>query len=1103
MKPERSRRLFRIALIALLFSSAPALVWTASANPAVSDQSERVTVTGKVRDAQGVGMPGVRVMEKNTQNGTLTDAKGEFRITVKKSSTLVLSYIGYKTTEVKSTTTAMNIVLHEDSEMLEEVVVVGYGTQKKENLTGAVSSVDVAKTLKSRPIADVGKALQGTTPGLTITSISGSVGGEPTIKLRGSAGSLNALSGTRPLILVDNVEIPSLSLINPDDIESISVLKDAASAAIYGTRAAWGVVLITTKKGNYEQKPRVSFSSNFGWSTPTMMPKLASAYDNAMAGIENARRHDNSDSYNVIGYSVNPEAAQKMKEWKEKYGGMSEAELGEIQEGRDFEYIGGKWYFYREFDPVNMFMNKWSPSTKHDVSVSGGTAKTSYNISLGYNSNHGALKVNTDVFRRYNFNANVNSRINDLISVRAGMMYSSNNYEEPYKFTSGVYDMWYYLLRWPRFYPYGTYKGKPFRSAITEIAGGRRQYNQQHYTRLNIGTTLTPLKGLDINLEYTYGLWNNFRKKNGGEVWGYDFFNTSNPFKYSSLYSEWHNRTNSTSRYSGTHTGKAFATYNWSLNDNHRFKFMLGTDIEQKTRFAHSSDRKNLINPDYPEISLAIGDQFVDDEAYRNNFASAGVFGRINYSLMDRYLFEFNARYDGSSRFPENHRWAFFPSGSVGWRVSEEGFFTSLKPTFSDLKLRASYGTVGNQDVSPTAFLSVMEVKESDWVVNEKNQPYIKTPSTLSPNLTWERVSTIDFGVDARFFHNELGVSFDWYRRTTSGMHSPGETLPVTFGQANPMINYGEMRGQGFEIGVDYNHRFSSDFGVFAKATFSKAKEVITKYPSASKALGSYYEGMVLGEIWGFETDRFFTTEDCKKVVDSNTNKEYYVIDPQKVPDQSLFETDKFSFGPGDVKYKDLDGDGKITYGKGTADDHGDLRIIGNTNPNYEYSFTLGADFKGFDISMYFQGVGKREIWPIGSIGTPGFGKFEAFFEHQMDYWTPERPDAFYPRISDNSWVSNGQNFRKQTKYLQDMSYLRFKNLTVGYTLPREWTQKAYIDNLRVFFSGENIFEFYKGHIPIDPEVSTYKAGASSDGYSVGRTTPFMRTLSVGAQLTF
>lgn len=1087
-----------VAICALFLGSGNVMAAQTASNDSqgVQEQMQSISVTVTVVDTKGEPIIGANVIEKGTTNGGITDLDGVSKLNVKPGAILQVSFVGYTTQEVKATS-VMKVVLKDDTELLDEVVVVGYGAQKKVNLTGAVANVDVQEAIASRPVTDIAKALQGITPGLSITTNVGGIGVDSNIKLRGATGSLSATEGTSPLILVDNVEVPSLSLVNPDDIASISVLKDAASASIYGTRAAWGVVLITTKTGKKNDKPRVTYSNNFSWSTPTVMPQVAKTYEGAQAMLLAANR-SGASTVSSIGYNVDEIAVQKMKEWYNTYGGMSQSELGEMQLGRDFEERGGKYYFYRQFDPLDMFMKDWTPQQKHNLSVSGGSDKTTYNISLGYLNQQGILKVNTDEYDRYNFNANVNTQIRDWWSVRANVMFSRSTKSEPYQYTSGYTDVWYYLLRWPSFYPYADYQGIPFRSAMTEIAQANRESLTNNFTRVNLGTTINPIKDLAINFDYTFALLNDYQKRNGGEVGGWDMFNSSNPLTYnSSFYGATHNRVVERSRYTMSNTFKAYATYEKSFVQKHNLKVMVGMDAETREKLGHSSDRRTLVNFDKPEINLAIGDQYVDGTTYHNDFAAAGFFGRINYDYMGKYLLEVNARYDGSSKFPSGDQWALFPSVSAGWRLSEETFMKWAKPVLSDFKVRGSWGTIGNQDVAANSFLSVMSVnKSSGWVIDGKQVPYIGIPSVVSPSLTWERVTTIDLGFDARFFNNELGVSFDWYQRTTSDMHSPGETLPSTFGSTiMPKVNSGELQGRGFELSIDYNKRFACGLGLTARATLSKIREKITKYNNPNKNIYGNYEGKIIGEIWGYETDRLFQYEDCYQDADGK-----WFIDTNKVPSQALYETGAFKYGPGDVKYKDLDGNGEITYGEQTLEDHGDLKRIGNTLPNFEYGFSVALTYKDFDFSTFFQGIGSRDVWAVGQTGIPGFMPGEGWLEHQMDYWTPENTDAFYPTPTSHSWINNGQNFLRQTRYLQNMSYLRCKNITLGYTVPEKWM--ITFTSGRIYVSAENLFEFDHTNIPVDPET-TEKAAASNGEYKFGKSYPFMRSISFGVQLTF
>lgn len=1051
-------------------------------------------VTGEVVDENNEPVIGASIQIKGTGQGTVTDIDGTFSLTAPDGGTLVFSYVGMVTQELP-VRPIMRVELVAETELLDEVVVVGYGTQRKENLTGAVASVNVDEAVGSRPVTDIAKALQGVSPGLTITNNLGGVGTESTIRLRGSIGSINATSGTSPLILVDGVEVPNLNLINPNDIEAISVLKDAASASIYGTRAAWGVILITTKQGQ-EGAPRVSYSTNFAWNTPTRMPELMSNVDNAEYILKVIRRTEpDRQVVSNIGYSIDEFAIQKMRDWEENYGHMSQSQLGEMQLGRDFEFRDGRTFFYRPFDPLEMFTKKWTPQQNHDFSISGGGQRTTYNIGLGYLNQSGVMKINTDKFERYNVTSNTTTTIKDWWKVRSNVMFTRSTDSQPYKYTSGQYDAWFYLLRWPRWYPYSTYEGKDFRSAVTDLKQAGRETVNTNYVRANIGTELIPIENLSINIDYTFGLWNRYHKRNGGEVFAYDMFSTSPLDAYNSLYGSTHNRAVQSSRYTMSNIFKAFATYDLSLRDTHNFKFIAGMDAETREQLGHYSERRELIDINMPEIALATGDQYVTGVAFHNDFAAAGVFARINYDFMQKYLLEINTRYDGSSRFPAGQKWALFPSASAGWRVSEEPFMHWAQPALSNFKLRASWGAIGNQDVASNSFISTMGSGNSGWVMNGVNVLYLGAPSVLSSDLTWERVSTFDVGVDAGFFNNRLNFIFDWYRRITSDMHTAGEALPSTFGAAAPMINFGELTTTGVEFGVNYQHRFANGFHLGLRASLSNVKEVVTEFNEEANNIYNNYKGRVLGEIWGYETDRLFQETDFNT---DGTLKD-------GIATQELFESGAFKYGPGDVKYKDLDGDGKISYGSNTLDDHGDLKVIGNTLPRVEYNFGIDLDYKSFDIRMFFQGVGSRDYWAFGSVAIPagGSGFADGAFSHFLDYWTPENTNAFYPTPSNNAWISNGGNFLQQTRYLQNMAYLRLKNLTIGYTLPSSWLQAISFQSARIYVSGENLFEFDNMTIPVDPESTDYKTDYGAGSWSFGRSYPFARTLSVGMQIQF
>ncbi|SDR91464.1 SusC/RagA family TonB-linked outer membrane protein [Christiangramia echinicola] len=1056
----------------------------------VSLWAQQKQISGDVFDEDGMPLPGVTVQVENTAKGTVTDFDGHFELSVpdKKNVVIVLSSLGFEKQKVTvGDQTQFNITLKTDAESLDEVVVVGYGNQKRSDLTGAVATVDT-DVLESRPITDVGRGLQGTTPGLTIGSSSGQIGQDPSIKLRGSVGTLGTGGGAEPLILVDNVEVPSLQSINPQDIESISVLKDAASTSIYGARGAWGVILITTKNGKRGMAPTVNYSNNFAWATPTNTPKVAPAAEGAeMAFAAVNRRIPSLDAFGIVGMYIDQTAIDKMYEWEELYGGQ---DLGmEMVEGRDYEIRDGRLFFYRPWDPRELFIKEWAPQQKHDLSVSGGSENTNYYLGLGYLNQGGVYKANPDEYERYNLNLSVNTNITDWLEVRAKVLNTNSITTEPFKFGSNTYDAWYYTTRWPAQYPYGTVDGKPFRNHISEVEQAKMNENTYSLSRVNLGTTISPLENLDINFDYTHDRVEEHEHQTGGTLYAYNFWAQGPDFSYVPYSSAAYDRVQYNSEWSRRNTAKLFGIYDKEFGD-HKFKLTLGGDMEEYEEWFHYSQRRNLLNPDQGELALATGDQFVGGD--RNKWSTLGAFGRLNYSYKDKFLLEANGRYDGSSRLSADEKWAFFPSFSAGYVMSEEDFMEPLDPTLSFLKFRVSYGSIGNQNSYLSNIYRVMSSYGSNWVIDGNEQVAVGTPGAIPSSLTWETVTTLDFGLDARFFSDKLGLTFDWYERTVSDMHSAGVTLPSSYGTSSPIRNYGELQTRGWELAIDFSHQFENGLSINALATLTDYKERITKYANTTQGINSYYEGKVLGEIWGFETDRFFTEDDF----DAEGNY------ADGVPSQDIFETNGwFQYGPGDIKYKDLDGDGEINYGSRTVDDHGDMKRIGNTTPRYQYGLQLGANWLGFDLSMFMQGVGKRDFWASGPVFIPGYRYAEGWYEHQLDYWTPENTDAYYPRPNDQQQSNNAMNFLPQTKYLLDMSYLRMKNITFGYTLPSSLSEKVNVDKFRVYFSGENLFEFSNIQIPVDPEVD-YTAAGLNDPITFGRVYPFRRSYSFGVQIT-
>jgi TonB-linked SusC/RagA family outer membrane protein len=1163
-----------------------------------SVSAQTKTITGKVISADDQqGIPGATVLVKEANKGKATDSDGNFSIQVSTGQTLQFSAIGYTDqTVVVENNDVINVTLQQDISLLTEAVVVGYGTQKRINLTGAVASIDVNKTLDSRPIADVGRGLQGVTPGVNITIPSGEVGMDPVIKIRGAVTSIQGGS-IPPLILYDNVEIPSISIINPADIESISILKDAASASIYGAKASGGVVLITSKKGSRTEKISVSYNNNFSWQN--------AAYDIDMAQLDGLRY--TMDAYNrtsgggVQGafWYVNDRSLQNAIAWKEKYGGkigMNDP----VVYGRDWYVEPGTNYKMglRTYSAYDHMVKEWAPSQNHNLSISGKSGKTLYNIGLGYVSQSGMMKpAKKDEFERYNTSVNVTSEVNKWFTVTAGSVFSKRDKRYPYITNSTTADPWLYLYRWGPLYPMGyDENGNILRSPASEAAQANTASHYNSYTSVNFGGLFTFTPSWTLNADFTYYennfVWERYGTRytaantwvnavarndqsgnrlyvddewgiNGGAQMGaymlpYQTYtaNGTNPdhiYRLASL------RKNTTTN--------IYSTYNLNLLENHVFKFMAGLNRVTTKEKGSSAQAVNLVDPANPQFLTAAGAQSVTGSSTWES--QLGYFGRINYAFMDKYLLEFNLRYDGSSKFTKELWWQWYPSASIGWNLSNESFFEPLKSVWDYAKIRASYGSIGDQAVKNNLYIATMSSSTSGGWLNPSNTTsvYVTTPPVVSSEISWQSIRTFDIGLDFRFFKNKLGVTLDWYQRTTDEMIISGMGVPTTFGTSASNVNGGSLTTTGWEVAVDFNHRFKNGIGLnitasltdyktkIKKSAYGQSKNVTTNDASATNP-AYWWDGRIYGDIYGYVTDRLYTWEDfelidpskgyrwdnLKKITLGGANdpnagrnygysagKEVYMLKNHSTAVyQAGLQAGALLFGPGDVKYKDLNGDGDIYYGTGyiplNADDNasniGDLAVIGNSTPRMEYGLRIGADWKGFDFSIFIQGIGKREILPAGFLAVAGFNSGDGAMSQSIagNYWTwneetqTGRTNAFYPRAvnvagANPGYGSGAFNNAVQSRYLLDMAYTRIKNITFGYTLPNDITRKVLLNKARIYISLENYFTFDNlNGLPIDPEEVTGYSMFNTSDYNSGRTgvgTPTFKSLSFGVQLTF
>jgi TonB-linked SusC/RagA family outer membrane protein len=1069
--------------------------------------SQQLLVTGKVTDENAKALVGVTVLVKGTTTGSKTDGDGKYSILAAKGQTLIFSFIGTLSQEQPvSNSSVINLSLKSDPKLLQDIVVVGYGTQKKTDLTGAVATIDVQKTLDSRPVTDLARGLQGSSPGLMITTSSGDLGQTPEIHLRGISGSVNA--DAKPLILLDNVPIPDMMMVNPEDIESISILKDAASASIYGARGSWGVILLTSKKGKRGQA-RISYDNSFAWSSPMNTPKIADGADGAEYMLQQYRRTaPNTASFNILGAYYDDLSIDRMRQWKALYGGM---DLGpEMVEGRDFERRAGQTYFYRPWDADQVFLNPASPQMKHNLSISGGDGKTTYYASMGMMDQKGLVKVapKPDRFTRFNGTVRVETKVNNWFTARASLMSYVSNKDYPNfrlaNASAGANEYWFNIYRYPETYPYGTFNGLPLKNILTELQQAHMNNIKNDQTRLQTGATINLLKGWTADVDYTYSVENSHSNVATSPITGINSWIDPTLTSVVSNYFPAEDYVIENSNWIKRNVGKGYTTYNKNFGA-HNFKLMAGGDIEYYQSEFQYSKATGLMLADKPTLNLTSGAQFAN--GYPSHWSTLGFFGRFNYSYKGKYLLEANIRQDGSSNFPTNHKWGTFPSFSAGYIVSNEKFMSAIKERspLSFLKFRGSWGSIGNNDIGGNSYLRTMNASPSNWWISGLNPTMVDVFGNVSQSLTWETIQTTDLGINAKFFKDALSLDFDVYSRATQGMVTTGVEVPSSLGAAPSRRNYGELVTKGWELALSYDKQFSNGLGFNVMGSLSDAVGKITKFANTEVSIlpgGNdvpNYQGKTMGEIWGYTSDRLFTGDDFSGNNGAGNPVWTYA---GKTPNQdALNNSSAFHFGPGDVKYKDVDGNGVVDFGKGTNLDHGDMHIIGNTTPRYLFGLRLGLNYKGFDVSGFLQGVGKRDYWATGSLLIPGFTQGEAVYQNQMDYWTPNNLNAFYPAPSNPGANNHNANWQPQTRYLLNMAYMRVKNISVGYTIPKRWVQKAGLNRARVFASGENLFTLDHLNIPIDPEIQQNSIQGFTDAKSFGRTYPYFRTLSFGVQI--
>jgi TonB-linked SusC/RagA family outer membrane protein len=1031
----------------------------------------QVKITGRVVDNNGDPIPGANVVIKGTTVGAVSDSNGNYTVSAPDAgAVIVFSFMGYESQEmVVGDKTSMDVTLTEATTEIEEVVVVGFGTQKKVNLTGAVKAVS-AETFENRPVSNIGQALQGIVPNLNVTINNGAPNEVPNFNIRGGTHVEKDGNGTwtvyqrNPLILVDGVEYDAtmLNQMNPNDIESMSVIMDASAAAIYGTKAAYGVMLIQTKSGQYGQKGRISYSYDLSLNRASAIPDILDAYTIQKATMDRNVWRGGSAS------SADETRLEAIKKW-----------MDDPKPENAWQLVGGRIDWVSSQNPYDLVVRDWAPTQKHNLSFQGGTDNISYYVSLGYQNEEGLYKIGNDEYNRYNAMMRIKAKIKPWFNVEARLNYNRTIYEAPYM-VGGKGNLWSAMRNETQRninMPLMTGPKDPIPNAYTDnilnwISYGARYKNIATTTAISLSPEFIILPGVlrvKADLSYTPRTANDNRRSPK-----FEYISDS----WSSLRSEQEEAQEHRGRIYRSSTDNylvnAYLDFNKTFFKIHQLSAVLGYNQEYLEFGQTTSNFRGLFSPDIQKPAAAddVSLHRIETNAYVRT--TRGVFGRINYVFNDRYLLEVNARYDGSSRFTKDDRFFMFPSFSAGWIISQESFMEFAKPWLSHLKVKGSWGKLGSQPNSNYPYQEVLSSGTVAFLIDGKQLSYVGAPNLTSSALTWQKATTTNFGVEANFLKNRLQTEFNTYRRAVTDILLDGGDVryPATLGVSvsqMPQINSGRMDAYGWELTLNWRDKLPGGISYKIGAVVSDERTEIVKFtPNAEKNVDSMYEGMVSGEIWGYQTGGILQESD---LVRNPSNPNAWIFYGPKPTGATLW--------PGDIWYIDRNSDGVINTGNNTVENPGDRRIIGNSAPRYRFGITGDVAWKGFDLNFFFQGIGKRDIWTGNSAYWGGGAGSQWMLDHS---WTPDRTDAKFPMY--------GAVPSTQTEYLLNGSYIRLKQLVLGYTLPQGILGRIGVERLRFTISGFNLFDVTSIPDVFDPDQI-------SDAY------PQKRTFAFGAQITF
>ncbi|MBD8346814.1 SusC/RagA family TonB-linked outer membrane protein [Dysgonomonas sp. HGC4] len=1041
--------------------------------------AQNTSIKGIVVDASShEPLIGVAIVQKGMTNGTISDIDGNFTLEAPLGSTLVASYIGYEKQEVKATAN-MRIALGEDTQALNEVVVVGFGVQKKVNLTGAVGTAS-AKDFESRPVSSATMALQGVVPGLNISNAGkgGELNASKSINIRGS-GTIGDFSSGSPLILIDGME-GDINTINPQDIDNISVLKDAAAASIYGSRAPFGVILITTKKGK-SGRAVINYNNSFRFNTPIKLPKMMSSWE-YVNFYDDAMYNKNNTHYYTEEYK------QKVKDYYE--GKLAPNDVAKAQGNGKWDYD----FTWGNVDWLQEYFREWAPSQEHNASVSGGSDKLTYYLSANYLDQSGFMRYGTDNYKRYNLTAKISSQLTKYVQLDYMTRYVRADYSRPAVMYNDFYNN---VLRRTRpvrpvYDPNGYYMSDI--NYIGALKDGGRHKDQNDGLVQQGRLTFTPIKNWNIIGEMNVKIDNNWNHWDHKIV--YSHYADDPEKTYAATMTGYSQNAVSEYSYKSTFLNpNIYSNYHFNL-DKHGFAVTGGFQSEQQKYRNATAQRSDMISTDMPVLNLTTNNvsNFGISGAYEE-WANAGFFSRVNYDFDGRYLFEGNLRYDGSSRFRSEDRWILTPSFSLGWNMAREDFWKPLANKIETFKFRMSYGSLANQNTNslyPTYRIIDVNSANGNWLINGAKPNTANAPKLVTSTLTWEKVKTTNFGFDISSLNGRLTGSFDYFVRKTEDMLGPGIELPASLGTDVPRTNNTDLKTTGWELQVEWRDRIQ-DFSYGVRLNLSDARSKVLRYGNPTGNLGTYLEGEWIGNIYGYTTLGIAKTDEEMKA--------HLATMPNGGQDGLGSQ-----WTAGDIMYVDLNGDGKISNGSYTLNDMGDMKKIGNNTPRYLFGFNVNAAWKGVDVQMFWQGVLKRDYWPgdnnMTFWGVTDGEWWSTSFKDHLDYFrTSDNPlgenlNSYYPRP-----IFNTKNNKVQTRYLQNAAYGRLKNLQLGYTFQKKLTNALKLQNLRVFFSGENLLTITSLSGTMDPE--TVGIGIQDNSQANSTVYPLSKTYSFGLSVNF